>query len=88
MSMVKGSVHDLESMQNRDTLCWRWIHYTELYLLGIRVLSRQLSEKELHEMVSLMMEKEIRMRCPIDDTLLGGDDGDIDDYEKRMIEDE
>ncbi|KAI7885758.1 DUF1740-domain-containing protein [Lichtheimia hyalospora FSU 10163] len=58
----------------------------ELYLLGIRVLSRQLSEKELHEMVSLMMEKEIRMRCTIDDTLLGGDDT-IDD-ENRMIEDE
>lgn len=57
------------------------IHYTELYLLGIRVLSRQLSEKELHEMVSLMMEKEIRMRCPIDNALLGDEDD-----ESRMIE--
>ena len=38
-------------------------------------------------MVSLMMEKEIRMRCPIDDTLLGGGDDTIDN-ENRMIEDE
>lgn len=53
----------------------------ELYLLGIRVLSRQLSEKELHEMVSLMMEKEIRMRSPIDNALLGDEDD-----ESRMIE--
>ncbi|KAI9250894.1 NRDE-2, necessary for RNA interference-domain-containing protein [Phascolomyces articulosus] len=42
----------------------------EICLLGIRLLSRYLSEKELHEIVSLMMEKEIRLRHPIDDRLL------------------
>ena len=44
--------------------------YIEICLLGIRLLSRYLSEKELHEIVSLMMEKEIRLRHPIDDRLL------------------
>ncbi|KAI9489261.1 NRDE-2, necessary for RNA interference-domain-containing protein [Zychaea mexicana] len=48
----------------------------EICLLGIRLLSRQLSEKELHEIVSLMMEKEIRLRQPIDDRLLVDNEGD------------
>ncbi|KAI9313832.1 NRDE-2, necessary for RNA interference-domain-containing protein [Dichotomocladium elegans] len=54
----------------------------ELYLLGIQALSRSLTEKELHEIVSLMMEKEIRLRCPIDDALL------MDEGHEELIKDD
>ncbi|KAI9025805.1 NRDE-2, necessary for RNA interference-domain-containing protein, partial [Phycomyces nitens] len=42
----------------------------ELYLMGLDILAKDGSEKELNEAVSLMMEKEIRLRKPIEDELL------------------
>ncbi|KAI7908306.1 NRDE-2, necessary for RNA interference-domain-containing protein [Cokeromyces recurvatus] len=42
----------------------------ELYLLGLQSFSKVMNEKELNELVSLMMEKEIRLRTPIEDDLL------------------
>ncbi|KAI7849022.1 NRDE-2, necessary for RNA interference-domain-containing protein [Circinella umbellata] len=62
----------------------------EICLLGIRLLSRCLSEKELHEIISLMMEKEIRLRHPIDDRLLIIDEQNTqkEQVEKNHISDE
>lgn len=43
----------------------------ELYMLGIQSFNKEMSDKELNELVSLMMEKEIRLRNPIEEDLLG-----------------
>ncbi|KAL0074451.1 NRDE-2, necessary for RNA interference-domain-containing protein [Phycomyces blakesleeanus] len=42
----------------------------DLYLMGLDILAKDESEKELNEAVSLMMEKEIRIRKQIEDELL------------------
>ncbi|KAF7728244.1 hypothetical protein EC973_006525 [Apophysomyces ossiformis] len=42
----------------------------ELYLLGIRLLAQRMTEKELHEVLSLLMEKEIRLRSSVIDELI------------------
>jgi hypothetical protein len=41
-----------------------------LYLIGIKALEKIMNTKEVNELVSLMMEKEIRLRHPIDEDLL------------------
>jgi hypothetical protein len=43
---------------------------SELYLLGIQTFSNTMDEKEANDLVSLMMEKEIRLRIPIEEDLL------------------
>ncbi|KAG0177112.1 hypothetical protein DFQ28_006393 [Apophysomyces sp. BC1034] len=45
----------------------------ELYLLGIRLLAQRMTEKEMHEVMSLLMEKEIRLRSTIIDELIEQD---------------
>ncbi|KAL9542170.1 hypothetical protein MBANPS3_008745 [Mucor bainieri] len=42
----------------------------ELYMLGIKSFGADMDEKEANELISLMMEKEIRLRIPIDDEML------------------
>lgn len=42
----------------------------ELCLLGIKLLGRHMQEKEIHEIISLMMEKEMRLRKPLNDDIL------------------
>ncbi|KAI9487708.1 MAG: NRDE-2, necessary for RNA interference-domain-containing protein [Benjaminiella poitrasii] len=42
----------------------------ELYILGIKSFGKTMNEKELNDLVSLMMEKEIRLRTPIEEDLL------------------
>ncbi|KAI8972712.1 NRDE-2, necessary for RNA interference-domain-containing protein [Pilobolus umbonatus] len=42
----------------------------ELYLIGLRDFKGLMTEKELNELIVLMMEKEIRLRIPIEDELL------------------
>ncbi|KAG2234395.1 hypothetical protein INT48_003622 [Thamnidium elegans] len=42
----------------------------ELYLIGIKYFQKIMSKRETNELVSLMMEKEIRLRYPIEDDLL------------------
>ncbi|KAF1799857.1 NRDE-2, necessary for RNA interference-domain-containing protein [Mucor lusitanicus] len=42
----------------------------ELYMLGIKSFGADMEEKEANELISLMMEKEIRLRIPIDDEML------------------
>lgn len=42
----------------------------ELYMLGIKSFGANMDEKEANELISLMMEKEIRLRIPIDDEML------------------
>lgn len=39
-------------------------------MLGIKSFGENMDEKEANELISLMMEKEIRLRIPIDDDLL------------------
>ncbi|KAK4511241.1 uncharacterized protein ATC70_012455 [Mucor velutinosus] len=42
----------------------------ELYMLGVKSFGANMDEKEANELISLMMEKEIRLRIPIDDEML------------------
>ncbi|KAG2202419.1 hypothetical protein INT47_008890 [Mucor saturninus] len=42
----------------------------ELYLIGIQAFEKTMKQSEKNELVSLMMEKEIRLRNPIEDDLL------------------
>ena len=39
-------------------------------MLGIKSFGAKMDEKEANELISLMMEKEIRLRIPIDDEML------------------
>ncbi|KAI8647113.1 NRDE-2, necessary for RNA interference-domain-containing protein [Parasitella parasitica] len=42
----------------------------ELYMLGIKSFGTNMDEKEANELIRLLMEKEIRLRTPIDEDLL------------------
>lgn len=44
--------------------------YAELYLIGIQTFEKTMKQREKNELISLMMEKEIRLRHPIEDDLL------------------
>ncbi|KAI8393343.1 NRDE-2, necessary for RNA interference-domain-containing protein [Radiomyces spectabilis] len=63
----KGDLEKARSLLYRSVRECPWSK--ELYLLGLRLLGPTMSEKEIHEMTSLMMEKEIRLRCSLDEAL-------------------
>lgn len=50
--------------------CWADAGWLELYMLGIKSFGANMDEKEANELINLMMEKEIRLRIPIDDEML------------------
>ncbi|KAI8051900.1 NRDE-2, necessary for RNA interference-domain-containing protein [Gilbertella persicaria] len=61
-------------IQRAKTLFYRSIRECpwskELYLLGIQMFEKTMTEKEKNELISLMMEKEIRIRIEIEEDLL------------------
>lgn len=58
-----------QKIEKRDTLLTQY-NYAELYLIGIQAFEKTMKQSEKNELVSLMMEKEIRLRHPIEDDLL------------------
>ena len=61
----KGNTFLFSSVSTYDLLL-----YLELYMLGIKSFEKTMDAKEMKELVHLIIEKEIRLRRPIDETLL------------------
>lgn len=40
--------------------------FTDLYMIGFEALYHHMSEQELHQLLSTMMEKELRIRTVVD----------------------
>ncbi|KAG1083709.1 hypothetical protein G6F42_022106 [Rhizopus arrhizus] len=66
--LIQDNVQKARSLFYRSIRECPWSK--ELYILGIKSFGANMDEKEANELISLMMEKEIRLRIPIDDEML------------------